>query len=158
MVNQCSFRFETLAWIVNNIFFFQQQLKENCNLLLPPAHTCFLPFEQLIGQQMVQLQNSISKCLRHHTLSVILFDKIYETYCVWILSCSNLGVSVWLIIRPTFPAFQLFSSSFCTMFWMQFWLPHFSIVGIPWCVCTHPIEVSTFYIVPMAMSAHAPMM
>jgi hypothetical protein len=33
------------------------------------------PFEQLVGQHMIQLQSSISKCLHHHTLSKMFFNK-----------------------------------------------------------------------------------
>ncbi len=116
MVDQHPLLLETLTWIGNNTFLFQQHLKMDCNLLLPPTHACLLPFEQLIRQQMVWLQNFISKCLHHHTLFSIFFDRIYEPYCVQILSCFGLGVNAWLIIRTTFPTFWLSSSSFSTMF------------------------------------------
>jgi hypothetical protein len=44
--------------------------------------TCgFFPFEQLIGQQMVQFENSILECLHHHSLSNMFFDKIFEANC-----------------------------------------------------------------------------
>jgi hypothetical protein len=39
------------------------------------------PFEQLIEQQMVRLQDSIVEHLHHHTLSNILFDGISEAHC-----------------------------------------------------------------------------
>jgi hypothetical protein len=89
---------------------------------------------------MVWLQDSISNHLHHHTVSNILLDKIYEAHHAWILSCSNLGMGDWLIIRPIFLAFQLSSLVFSTTFQMWFRLPHFSLVGIFWFVCTHPID------------------
>jgi hypothetical protein len=38
---------------------------------------------------MVQFQDSILECLQHYTLSNMLSDRIYETHCAWILSCSG---------------------------------------------------------------------
>jgi len=87
IVDQHPFLFEALAWVDNNTFPFQQHFKVACGLLLAAICTCFLSFEQLIGQQMVQLQDSISKHLHHHTLSSILSNGIFKTYCVRILSC-----------------------------------------------------------------------
>jgi hypothetical protein len=55
MVDQHPFLLEALAWVDNNTFPFQQHFKVACDLLPPPTHACFLPFKQLIGQQMVQL-------------------------------------------------------------------------------------------------------
>jgi len=52
MVDQHPFLLEALAQVDNNIFPFQQHFKVACDLLLPLAHTCLLPFEQLIEQQM----------------------------------------------------------------------------------------------------------
>jgi hypothetical protein len=46
-----------------------------------PQPMSFLPFEQLIGQQMVQFQDSILERLHDHTLSNMLFDGIFETHC-----------------------------------------------------------------------------
>ncbi len=46
-----------------------------------PTRACLFPFEQLIGQQIVQLQDSILERLHHHTLSSMLFDKTFETHC-----------------------------------------------------------------------------
>jgi hypothetical protein len=70
----------------------------------------------------------------------MLFDKIYEAHHAWILSCSNLGMGNWLIIRSIFLAFQLSSLVFSTIFQMWFRLLHFSLVVIFWFVCTHPID------------------
>jgi hypothetical protein len=93
MINQCPFLLEALTWVDNNTFLFQH-LKVACNFLFTP-HTCLLPFEQLIGQQMVQPQNSISECLHHHTFSSMLFDMIFETHHhVQILSCFGPGVGL----------------------------------------------------------------
>jgi hypothetical protein len=94
MVDQHPFLFEASTQIDNNKFIFQQHLKVACDLLLPLAHECFPPFEQLIRQQMVQFQNSILKHLHHHTFSNMFFDMIFEAYCAQILSCSGLGTNV----------------------------------------------------------------
>ncbi len=112
MVDQRPFLLEALTQVDNNIFPFQQHLKVTCNLLPSPTRTCFLPFEQFIGQQMVQLQDSILEHLHHHTLSNMLFDRLFEIYYVRILSCSNPKASIWLIIRLAFLTFQLSSPSF----------------------------------------------
>ncbi len=63
---------------------------DQCPFLL--ARVCFPPFEQLIGKQMVQLQDSILECLHHHTFSSMFFDKTSEAHCAQILSCVGLGV------------------------------------------------------------------
>jgi hypothetical protein len=139
MVEQCPFLLEVLAWI-NNTFPFQQHLKATCDLLPPLARACLLPFEQLIKQQMVHLQDSILECLHHHTFPSMFFDRIFEDHHAYILSCSNLGVGTWLIAWPIFPTFQLSSPSFSTTPWMRFKLPHLSIACLPWCVCTHRID------------------
>jgi hypothetical protein len=97
MFNQRPFLLEALVRIHNNTFIFQQHLKARCDLLPPPAWTCLLPFEELIKQQMVHFQDSISKRLHHHTLSNLFFYKAFEAHCACILSCSNLGVGVWLV-------------------------------------------------------------
>jgi hypothetical protein len=80
MVDQHPFFFEVLARVDNNIFPFQQHLKATCDLLLPATRVCLLPFEQLIKQQMVHLQDSILKHLHHHILSNMLSDKILEAH------------------------------------------------------------------------------
>jgi hypothetical protein len=94
MVDQRIFLLEVLARVDNNTFHFQQHLKATCDLLPPPTHACFPPFEQLIGQQMVQLQHSILKHLHHHTLFSMFSDVIFEAHCAQILSCYGLGVGV----------------------------------------------------------------
>jgi hypothetical protein len=55
MVDQHPFFLEALTLVDNNTFPFQQHLKVACDLLPFLAHVCFPPFEQLIGQQMIQL-------------------------------------------------------------------------------------------------------
>jgi hypothetical protein len=123
-----------------------------CDLLLLPIRTCILLFEQLIGQQMVWLQNSILKHLHHHTLSNMFFNKIFETHHVHIFSCYGLGANIWFTTWLVFLTFQLSSLIFCTMFHMWFELPHPSIVGI-FHVCAHiplTLWVSTSYMLFMA--------
>jgi hypothetical protein len=78
MVDHCPFLLETLTQIGNNTFFFQQHLKATCDLWPCPVHACLLPLKQFIGQQMVQLQDSILKRLHHHTLSSMLSDRISD--------------------------------------------------------------------------------
>jgi hypothetical protein len=69
MVYQRPFYLETLTQVDNNTLPFQQHLKATCDLLLCPTCASLPSFDQLIMQQMVQLQDSISEHLRHHTLS-----------------------------------------------------------------------------------------
>ncbi len=45
MINQHPFLLETLTWIDNNTFLFQQCLKVTCDLLPPPTHASLPPFE-----------------------------------------------------------------------------------------------------------------
>jgi len=101
MVNQRPFLLETLARINDNTFPFQHHLKMTYDFLSPPTHTCLLLFEQLIGQQMVRLQNSILECLHHHTFSSMLFNMISKTRCAQILSCfgPKAGVLVYDLIN-----------------------------------------------------------
>ncbi len=82
MFDQCPSLFEALAQVDNNTFPFQQHLKVACDLQPPLAHVCFVLFEQLIGQQMVHLKNSISERWHHHTFSNMLFDKIFTAHRV----------------------------------------------------------------------------
>jgi hypothetical protein len=71
MVDQHPFFLEALTQVDNNTFLFQQHLKATFDLLRPLARVCLPPFE-LVGQQMVQLQNSILEHLHHHTFSNML--------------------------------------------------------------------------------------
>jgi hypothetical protein len=105
MVDQWPFLLEALAQVDNNTFLFQQHLKATCDLLPPLAHACILPFEQLIGQQMVQLQDSILEHLHDHTFSNMLFDGIFEAHCAQNLSCSSPRAGIWLIARLIFLTF-----------------------------------------------------
>ncbi len=90
---------------------------------------------------MVHLQDSISECLHHHTFINMFFDRILEAHCARILSCSSPWVGICFIVWLIFPTFWLSSpiSSILFQTWLR--LPHFSIIGIPWCVCTHPIDL-----------------
>ncbi len=112
MINQCPFLLEALTW-VNNTFPFQQNLKVACYLLPPLARVCLPPFEQLIKQQMVQLQDFISERLHHHTLSNTFANGTFQAHNARILSCSNLGVGTWLTTQPVFLAFN-YLPQFCT--------------------------------------------
>jgi len=140
MVDQHPFLLEALTQVDNNIFPFQQHLKVTCNLLPSPTRTCLFPFEQFIGQQMVQFQDSILEHLHHHTFSNMFFDRLFEIHCVRILSCSGLEVGIWLIIWLAFLTFQLSSPSFSIVLWMWLGLSHPSIISICHCMYTHPIN------------------
>jgi hypothetical protein len=131
-----SFLFETLAWVDNN-YFFQQHLKVACDLLPLVACACFLPFEQLIGQQMVQLQDSILKHLHHHTFS----NKTFKVHCAQNLSCFIPRANFWLTTQLVFPTFRLSSLFFCKTLCTWLGLPHFSIASILQCVCIDPINL-----------------
>jgi hypothetical protein len=104
------------------------------------THVFFLPFEQFIMQQMVQFQHSILEHLHHHTFFNMFFDRIFEAHCVRILSCFGPRTDVLFTTRLVFLAFRLFSPIFSMAFCTWLGLPHLSIVRIPWCVCTHPID------------------
>jgi hypothetical protein len=130
MVDHLPFLLEALAQIDNNTFPFQQHFRAACDLLPPLARACFLLFEQLIRQQMVQLQDSISKHLHHHALSNMLFDGTFEAHCAKNLSCSGPGADIWFIVQPVYLAFQLSSLTFCTTLRIQLRVPHSSITYI----------------------------
>ncbi len=104
MVDQRPFPLEALTR-VNNTFPFQQHIKATCDLLPPLARAWFFPFEQFIGQQMVQLQDSILEHLHHHALSNMFFNGIFEAHCVRILSCYGPKAGTWLTVRSVFPTF-----------------------------------------------------
>jgi hypothetical protein len=106
----------------------------------PSSCVFFFPFEQFIGQQMIQFQNSISKCLHRHTLFNMFFNKTTRAHCARILSYFNPRAGIWFTCQLVFLTFQLFSLVFYTVFHTQLGLPHSSIASIPWCVCTHPID------------------
>ncbi len=155
MVDQHLFLFETLAWI-DNTFPFQQHFKATCDLLPPLARVCLLPFEQLIEQQMVQLQNSFSKRLHHHTLFNMFSNEIFKAHRARILSSFGLGANAWFMTQPIFLAFQLSSLVFSTTLRTQLGLSHPSIVCIPHIPST--LWVSTSYVVHMATNTMEPIM
>jgi hypothetical protein len=104
------------------------------------SHACLPPFEQLIRQQIVQLQDFILERLFYHTLSNMFSNKTSKAHCAQILSCSGLRVGIRLTTPLIFLTFQLYSPIFSTTFCMQLGLPHLSIANILWCMCTHPID------------------
>jgi len=61
---------------------------------------------------MVQVQDSISKRLHHHTFSNMLFNMISKAHHVRIFSCFGPRVDTWLTTRPIFPTFWLSSLVF----------------------------------------------
>jgi len=95
---------------------------------------------------MVQLHNSISKCLHHHTLFNMFFNEISEVHHAQILSCSSPRVGIWLTTQPIFSTFPLSSSKKFMAFHMWLGLPHPSIAGIPGCVCTHFINLMEIHL------------
>jgi hypothetical protein len=90
---------------------------------------------------MICVQDSISKCLHHHTLFGMLSDRILETHHAWILSCFGFKVGTWFITWSIFSTFQLSSPIFSIVLQMCFKLPHPSITSLSWNVCTHPINL-----------------
>jgi len=90
---------------------------------------------------MVQFKNSISKHLHYHTLSNMFFDETSKAHRVQILSCSGLGAGAWFITWLIFQTFWLFSLIFCIDFHTRLGLPHPLIACIPWCVCTHLMDL-----------------
>jgi hypothetical protein len=54
-------------------------LETACDYLLPPTHAYFLPFKQLIKQQMLQFQNSILELLHHHIFFSMFFKKYLKS-------------------------------------------------------------------------------
>jgi hypothetical protein len=90
---------------------------------------------------MVQLQDSISKRLHHHTFSNMFSNKIFKAHRVQILSCSGPRTNTWLTVPPLFPTFQLFSPIFSIALCMRFGLHHLLITSILWCMCTHLINL-----------------
>jgi hypothetical protein len=111
-----------------------------CDLLPPLVRTCFLLFEQFIGQQMVWLQDSISKHLHLHTFPSMFFDMIFKAHRAQILSCSSARVGVWLTIWLIFLSFWPTSLVFSTVFQIRLGLPHLLVASILQCGCTHPID------------------
>jgi len=109
---------------------------------------------------MVWLQNSISKFLRHYTISCMLSNKILKAQHVQNLSCYSPRVSTWCTIRPTFTTFQLSSPIFSIAIWTWLGLPHPSIANILQCVCMHPIDPMGIHLLHafIAMSTREPMM
>jgi hypothetical protein len=110
----------------------------------------FLSFEQFIRQQMVRFQIFILEHLHHHTLSNMLFDRIFEAHYARIPSCYGPMVGVWFTIWPIFLGFWLVSLVFSIVFWIWLRLPHPSIVGIFQCVCTHPIDLMGIHLLRRA--------
>ncbi len=99
---------------------------------------------------MVHFQDSISKCLHHHTLFSMFFDEIFEAHHAQILSCFSLGACVWFIAQPIYPTLWLFSPIFSIVFQMWLGLPHFLIVGFPQCACTHSIDLMGIHLLHCA--------
>jgi hypothetical protein len=90
---------------------------------------------------MVHFQDSILEHLHHHTFFNMFSNGIFKAHHAQILSWFGPGVSVWFIIQPIFPTFQLSSQVFSTSLrtWLE--LSHPSIASLLWCVHTHPIDL-----------------
>lgn len=95
IIEQHLILFESLVWVDDDTFFFQQRFKVTNNLY-HLQHVCLLPFEQPIGQQIDQFQDSILKHLHHHTFSTMLFEKMFNAHQTHTLSYFGLGASTWL--------------------------------------------------------------
>ncbi len=99
---------------------------------------------------MVWLQDSILEHLHYHILSNILWNMISKAHCAWILSCFSLRPSVWLITWPIFLGYWLIFPVFSIVLWIQLGLPHPSIIGILWCMFTHPIDLMGIHLLRCA--------
>jgi hypothetical protein len=122
-----------------------------CDLLPLVARACLPPFEQFIEQQMVQLQDFISKCLHHHTLSNMLSNKTFETHFAWILTCYSPRVNTWFTTRLIFLTFWIFSPIFCKALHTRLGPPLFKLQA-SFDVCAHipsTLWVSTSYVMLM---------
>jgi len=74
-----------------------------------------------------------------YPLNNMLSNEIFKAHHAQILSCFSPRVGTWFIVRLVFPAFQLFFPIFSIAHQTRLGLPHPSILGIFWCICTHPI-------------------
>jgi hypothetical protein len=155
-----SFLFEALTQVNNNTFPFQQHFKVTCYFLPLLACVCPPPFKQLIGQQMVWLQNPISKHVHRHAISNMLFNEIFETHHAQILSCFGLKVGTWLTIQLIFPTFWLSSPFFPQCFERD--LDYIILqLQVSFDSCAHislTLWVSTSYVMLIATNTQEPMM
>jgi hypothetical protein len=161
MVDQHPFLLEVLTQVNNNKFPFQQHFKGTCDLLPPLAHACFLPFEQFIGQQMVQFQDSILGRLHHHTLFNMFSNGTFEAHRVRILSCFGPGASAWLITQPILTNLLIILPNFLhNIFLHDLDYPILQLQA-SFNVCAHiplTLWVSISYVVFMATNTFEPMM
>jgi hypothetical protein len=144
-----------LAWVDKNVFPFQRYLKATCDFSPPP--TCMSSFllNNLFGIKWLDFKIPFQNICTIITLFNMFSDTISKAYHVWILPCFDPKVGAWLMARPIFPTFKLFSLIISTLFQTRFILPHPSITSLPQCVCTHPIDLLVFTscVVPMAKNA-----
>jgi len=106
-------------------------------LLPPPTHVCLFPFKQFIMQQMVQLQDSISKRLHHHTFFSMFFNRIFEAHHARIFSSFGLAYNL-----SNIPSFLInFPSFFHSTSYTTWITPSFNYRYLSICVCTHPIDL-----------------
>jgi hypothetical protein len=108
---------------------------------------------------MIWLQDSILERLHHLTFSIMLSDMISKTHSVRIIMFRPRGRHlVYSLINRL--NLSIVFPFFSTMLWTRFGLPHPSIIGIPRCMCTHPIDAMSVHLLhcAMAMSAQELMM
>jgi hypothetical protein len=93
--------------------------------------------------------------LYHYTFS----NRISEAHHVQILSCFNLGASVWFTICPFFPTFRISFQGFFHRTSNMTWISSSLNFQVSFNVCAHWIDlmVFIFYVVFIIMSAHEPM-
>jgi len=130
-----------------------------CDLLSPLARACLPPFEQLIRQQMVQLQDSIMERLHHHTFSNMFFDGTFEAHVAQILSCFGPRVGLNLELKLSSQPFDYLLYFFPQHFICDLDYPILQLQA-SLNVCAHissTLLVSTFCIMFMATNALEPM-
>jgi len=140
MVDQRSFFSETLTWVDDNTFFFSSNTSRQ--------HVIFYHLSPCVSFSIWTIHRATNGSIWRFHLGMFAlsypFQHIFRQN-IWSPSCPNFimfwpTIYAWFTTRLIFLTFRLFSSIFYIVFHMRLGLPHPSIVGIPWCVCTHPIN------------------
>jgi len=154
IIDQRPFLLEALTWDNNNTS------RQHVIFLPPPSCACLLPFEQLIGQQMVQFQDSILEHLHHRTFSIMFFDETSGPIVPKFYHVLAQGWALNLQLNQSSQPFDYFPHFFAQHFVHDFDYP-IPQLQASLDVCAHipsTLWVSTSYIVLMATNALEPMM
>jgi len=138
IIEQRPILFESLVWVDDDTFLFQQYLKMTNNFY-HLQNVCLLPFEQPIGQQIDQFQDSILKHLWYHTFSTMFFEEMFNAHGLQHMS-SHVSITFYkkicnvLDLVQTSLSFDCMSSSICLH------LTHWPLMGIYLLLCAHDDE------------------